>query len=149
MHSKGCAPLKLSQKSSIQVSTDLNALPRVLSWFDQFQDPVLPHSVWLPCQLALAEGFTNAVRHAHRGKPIDTPIEIEIRIYDGVFEIRIWDHGPGFDFKSYIEQASLKLNQEAAGGRGLGLMKRIADTIQYTRGPDERNCLLIEKRYAE
>ncbi len=141
--------MKLSQKSSIQVSTDLNALPRVLSWFDQFQDPVLPHSVWLPCQLALAEGFTNAVRHAHEGKPPETPVEIEIRIYDDIFEIRIWDHGPGFNFDDYIEQASLKLNQEAAGGRGLGLMKRIADTIEYTRVPDQRNCLLISKRHVE
>ncbi|MGB3612821.1 MAG: anti-sigma regulatory factor [Elainellaceae cyanobacterium] len=129
------------------MTTDLNALPRVLSWFDQFQEPVLPHAAWLPCQLALAEGFTNAVRHAHEGKSADTPIEIEICIYDDVFEIRIWDYGPGFDFDQSIEQASLKLNQEAAGGRGLGLMKRIADTLHYTRTPDQRNCLLIVKHY--
>lgn len=141
--------MKLSQKSSIQVDTDLNALPRVLSWFDQFQDPVLPHAVWLPSQLALAEGFTNAVRHAHKDKPIETPVEIEIRIYDDSFEIRIWDHGPGFDFEQHIAQAAVKLNQEAAGGRGLGLMKRIADTLGYERTDDDRNCLLIVKQYED
>ncbi|MEO0408161.1 MAG: anti-sigma regulatory factor [Cyanobacteria bacterium P01_A01_bin.135] len=141
--------MKLSQKSSIQVDTDLNALPRVLSWFDQFQDPVLPHAVWLPSQLALAEGFTNAVRHAHKDKPKDTPIEIEIRIYDAAFEIRIWDYGSGFDFDRQIAQAAQKLNQEAAGGRGLGLMKRIADTLGYYQTSDDRNCLLIVKHYGD
>jgi len=48
---------------SLQVNTDMNSLTKVLDWFEQLQDLSLPNEVWFQFQLALAEGFTNAVRH--------------------------------------------------------------------------------------
>jgi len=48
---------------SLQVNTDVNALTLVLEWFEQLQDLSLPNEVWFQFQLALAESFTNAVRH--------------------------------------------------------------------------------------
>lgn len=140
--------MKLSQRASLQVSTDLNALIDVLSWFDQFQNSLLPYDVWLQCQLAVAEGFTNAVRHAHRDQPTETPVELEVEIHDDLLEIRIWDHGPGFDVDSYLKNLSLPIDENAEGGRGLSLMHRIADDLQYARTDDQRNCLHISKRFS-
>ena len=139
--------MKCPQESYIKVSTDLKALADVLAWFDQFQAPVMPHMAWLECQLALAEGFTNAVRHAHSDKSEETPIEIKAQLTDEQIELRIWDYGPGFEFDQYVEKASKMVDKHAEGGRGLGLIKQIADVLEYVPEADHRNCLHIIKRY--
>jgi serine/threonine-protein kinase RsbW len=138
--------LEFPKHAHIQVNTDLNALFKVLTWFEQFKSMMSP-TVWTQCQLALAEGFTNAVRHAHRDQPFETPIEIEVTVFEQTLEIRIWDLGPKFDLDQHIDALSMEVDREAEGGRGLKLMKQIADILTYTRTLDERNCLLIVKHY--
>lgn len=89
---------------SLQVNTDLNALTRVLDWFEQLQDVSIPNEVWLQFQLALAEGFTNAVRHAHKNLPVETPIHLQIRLFNGRWELKVWDCGSRFDFDAKLQQ---------------------------------------------
>lgn len=132
------------QKAHLQVNTDLYALTEVLTWFDQFNCPPISYQTWLKCQLALAEGFTNAVRHAHRDKSSNLAIDLEVAVFSERVEIRIWDWGIPFD----LDQALQKMpEKEAEGGRGVPLMRRIADLLTYTRTADDRNCLLIVKHY--
>ena len=131
----------------LQVSTDLDALAQVLEWFDQFNQPPIPPQAWMHCQLALAEGFTNAVRHAHKGRPSDLLIDLEVQVFDDRMELRIWDQGSPFDLAGRLAVIPKNLDTEAEGGRGLLLMKRIADVFTYTRMPDDRNCLLLVKKY--
>lgn len=128
-------------------NTDLRTLAQVLAWFDQFNHPTIPHPVWLQCQLALAEGFTNAVRHAHKDQARDTVIEIAVKVSNHSLEIRIWDFGVGFDLEQTLKKMSTELNHDAGGGRGLKLMQRMADQLSYTRTADHRNCLLIVKQF--
>mgnify|MGYP002777191634 CR=1 FL=1 len=137
-------PLK---RADLQVNTDLNDLTQVLSWFDQFNCPPISYQVWLQCQLALAEGFTNAVRHAHFGKPCGVPIELQVVMFPEWLEIRIWDRGGPFDLIEKLKSLPKELDSTAEGGRGLRLMERIADLLSYTRSEDARNCLLIIKHY--
>ncbi len=139
--------MKSLQRASLQVNTDLNALNQVLEWFDQFNCPPIAYQTWLQCQLALAEGFTNAVRHAHVGKPADLPIELEVVMLSEQIEIRIWDRGEPFDMETRLRELPDTLNTDAEGGRGLKLMQRVAHDLRYTRLEDGRNCLFIAKRY--
>lgn len=136
------------KRAQIQVFTDLGALAQVLSWFDQFSHPPIPNVVWLQCQLILAEGFTNAVRHAHQGYPPETPIDIEVVMLNESLEIRIWDRGAPFDLETKIKSMPKEMDKHAEGGRGLKLMQRMSDQLKYTRGDDDRNCLLAVKYYA-
>jgi serine/threonine-protein kinase RsbW len=136
------------KRAQIQVITDLGALAQVLSWFDQFSHPPIPNVVWLQCQLILAEGFTNAVRHAHQGYPTETPIDIEVVMLGDALEIRIWDRGKPFDLESKIKSMPKEMDKHAEGGRGLKLMQRMSDQLRYTRGSDDRNCLFALKYYA-
>jgi serine/threonine-protein kinase RsbW len=92
------------QHISLQVNTDLNALTRVLQWFEQLKDLSLPNEVWWKFQLALAEGFTNAVRHAHKNLPVETPVQLEIMVFNGRLELKVWDCGPYFDFDAKLEE---------------------------------------------
>lgn len=133
---------------SLQVNTDLNALTQVLAWFDQFNCPPLSYQTWLQCQLALAEGFTNAVRHAHDGQPAELLIDIEVIIFSEHLEMRIWDHGEPFNLTQKLMSLPQEMDTDSEGGRGLKLMQRIADSLSYIRTGD-RNCLIIVKHYSE
>ncbi len=128
------------QSFQLQVHTEPKDLSRVFSWFDQLRQPSIPTNVWLECQTALAEGFDNAVRHAHKGLPSETPIEIEVTIFTQSLEIRIWDRGLEFDFEGYLQQLPDEVDEMAEGGRGLGIMQKIADHLSYTRSPDCHRC---------
>ncbi len=144
---KGFKQLKDFNQSSKQVPTDLKALDQVLAWFDQLYQPSIPKKVWLQCQLALAEGFTNAVRHAHKDLSPNVPIDIEVTLFSQGLEIRIWDQGPPFNLEQRLQKLEPVVNKESGGGRGLAIMQKIADHLSYTRTDDNRNCMLIEKRY--
>ncbi|MEG4342577.1 ATP-binding protein [Microcoleus sp. A003_D6] len=92
------------QHISLQVNTDVNALTLVLEWFEQLKDLSIPNEVWWKFQLALAEGFTNAVRHAHKNLPVETPVQLEITMFNGRWELKVWDCGPCFDFDAKLKE---------------------------------------------
>lgn len=134
-------------KSSQAFPTDLKALDQVLTWFDQFNQGSIPKKVWIQCQLALAEGFTNAVRHAHKNLTPNVPIDIEVTLFPQALELRVWDQGPPFDLEGRIQELEKSVDDLAGGGRGIAILQKIADKLSYTRTDDNRNCLLIVKTY--
>lgn len=134
--------------SQIETQTDPTALKSVLAWFDQFQAAPIPHNVWLQCQLALIEGFTNAVRHAHAKMPRDTPVRIEAAVSDRAIDIRIWDQGPGFDLASVLRHKITANNPDSEGGRGLKIMYLVADRLTYEPSAVHGNCLHLHKAFA-
>jgi serine/threonine-protein kinase RsbW len=141
-----CQP---AQKYTLHLQTEITLLNEVLTWFDQFNYPPVPEIAWMQCQLALAEAFTNAVRHAHKGLPSDTPIDLEVSILCESLEIRIWDCGPGLDLPKKLHELSQHRDKDAEGGRGLRLIELIADYMSYTKTEDDRNCFLIVKQYSK
>ena len=136
------------RKSNLQLKTDLAALSDVLGWFNELHQPSIAREIWLRCQLALAEAFTNAVRHAHKDRSKEVPIDLEVTISEDAIEMRIWDFGPPFDLKEKLRKMPRNQENESGGGRGLRLLEAIADSISYTR-IDNRNCLLMVKNYGE
>ena len=139
--------LTYHQRSQFETATDPKALKPLLNWFDQFRKAPMPHKVWLQCQLALIEGFTNAIRHAHAGLASETPIRIEIVVSDHDIDIRIWDQGPGFDLDDILEQKLAVTEKDAEGGRGLRIIYLVADKMSYQPVGDNGNCLHIHKTY--
>lgn len=141
--------MKLStlSKNHIQLKTDLKNLTDVLVWFDQLYNPLIPREVWLRCQLALAEAFTNAVRHAHKNQPLEVPIDIEVTLTENCVEMRILDYGSPFDLKEKLKTMPVNHENDSGGGRGLRLLEAISDHLSYTRIAEDRNCLLMIKYY--
>ncbi|MEG3895711.1 MULTISPECIES: ATP-binding protein [unclassified Microcoleus] len=92
------------QKISLQVNTDIKAVAQVLSWVEQLEYLPIPEAVFQQCKLAAIEGFTNAVRHAHKNLPLETPIELEITVFNERLEIKIWDLGKFFDFQAKLKE---------------------------------------------
>lgn len=138
----------MPHQAQLHVQTDLYELAgQVLPWFDQLYQSSIPSGVWLRCKLALAEAFSNAVRHAHQGLPVETLINVEVSVYEEYLELRVWDYGPPFDFDQKLQEELAVHNLEGGGGRGIKLIYDIADELSYTRIDNQRNCLLLRKYY--
>ncbi|HEY9607936.1 ATP-binding protein, partial [Allocoleopsis sp.] len=142
---------KALKQDRLEVETDLHAVTKVLQWFEDFTKPMLPQPSQSQCQLAFVEGFTNAVRHAHHNLPPTTPIELELKVFPDSLEMRIWDQGQPFDLETKLQEALDRQKDldplSAVGGRGLIFMHQLMDEVAYLRVDDDRNCLLMRKRY--
>ncbi|MEZ2234371.1 ATP-binding protein [Microcoleus sp.] len=93
---------------NLEVNTDLNDVTKVFELFEQLQDLSFPSETWYALQLAVVEGFTNAVRHAHKNLPVETPIQLEVMVFHGRLEFRIWDGGVYFDLDAKITEFILE-----------------------------------------
>ncbi len=156
--------LNMLRQAHLSVSSNLEELSAVQQWFQSLFFGLAKDSSWLAPQfdqlnLALAEGFTNAVRHAHANLPSSTPIDIELwsqkfgeadRDEMKLIEIRIFDRGAPFDPSSLTEPKPGSLRE---GGYGWFLLRRLADQVTYDAVCDrsiestslQRNCLRIVK----
>lgn len=145
------------QHATIRVETDLNAVSQVIQWFEQFNRSPLVYDLWVQGRIALIEGLTNAVQHAHKALPQETPIDLAVKISSNKIEICVWDEGPAFDLEALLSQIDQQhpdpLTREAHWG-GV-LMKKLRNkycwTIRYTCPADStshRNCLFMQKVFA-
>lgn len=139
--------MKVLRSIKIEVPSDLKALNQVLAQFDRIYQDFIPLRDWLQCRLALAEGFTNAVRHAHRDLPPTVPIRIEVLLKETVMEIEIWDCGAAFDLQGFIAETSQQYEGWLASGRGIPLLNKISDRLDYYRTEQQQNCLSIVKNF--
>lgn len=140
--------LKVPQIINMEIPGDLQELDRLLLKFNQIYQDFIPCKDWLQCRLALAEGFTNAVRHAHKNIPKEIPIEIEVLLKRNSMEIRIWDYGSAFNLKGFITETSRRHNGWLTSGRGIPLLNKIADRLDYQRTQQQKNCLIIVKKFS-
>lgn len=135
--------------SKLQVNSDLNALGKVLSWFETLKDPLIPHRIWIECQTVLGEAFDNVVIHAHQNLSSETTVEIGVKILSQLIIIKVWDFGPGFDLESQKQKVSQGVDDYAEHGRGIQIFAKVADYFGYFSEQDRRNCLLIIKFFAQ
>lgn len=134
----------------LQVETDMEALKQVVEWLEKIVLPLLPEDLWWQCSLIVNEGFTNAVRHAHKNLHPTTPIDLEVKVFPNYLEIRIWDRGQPFDLEaklhSIIQDQRDPLEKESE--RGLLFMHKLTEELRYIRTDDRRNCLVMRKNIA-
>ncbi len=90
-------------------------------------------------RLALAEAYSNVVRHAHEAKP-HLPVVMCLEIQDREMALEIWDLGEGYDPNSY-RTPSPEDRQEH--GYGWMILNRLMDRVEYQPQVNGRNCLRL------
>jgi serine/threonine-protein kinase RsbW len=145
----------LIHNSTLQVTSDLDAVATVVEWLEQFNHTPVTYQLWLEAQTAVIEGFTNVVRHAHRHLNSETPVDLTVKISHEYFQVAIWDQGEIFDFELALEnfhqevsdRAFNPLDHEAHWGCIflLKLRQEYGWKITYTRESKDKNCLLMKK----
>jgi serine/threonine-protein kinase RsbW len=99
-----------SHRESFLVPSHLDGVGEVLARFERLRSPQISDSLWVEGQTALMEGFSNAVRHAHRDLTPPPPVAIDLSRSSAELRIQIDDHGPGYD----MEEAWRRLDREQA-----------------------------------
>lgn len=132
------------QQQTLQVASDLGKLDQVLIWFAQARPKWVQERIWLQLELALAEAFTNAVRHAHHQALQPPPVLIEFQGTTTALELKVWDHGPAFDLQEKLATLPEQISPDQDGGRGLKLLQNIASELEYRR-IGSQNCLILRK----
>lgn len=138
---------KAIRKECLKVTSQIDLVCQVQRWFNEVCRSLEDDFAWVSnytdrLGLALTEGFTNAVRHAHADLPPDTAINIDVDLANDCVEIRIWDQGNPFNPDLLPEPQPGELLES---GYGWFLLRRLADRVTYQRLQDGRNCLSIVK----
>ncbi len=107
----------------------------------------------MQAQLALVEGFTNAVRHAHGHLVAPPQVHLSLQRSSQAFCIEIIDHGEPFDFTAALARVEAEttasghdpLAREAHWGlvMFLKLQKDYGWTISHYRRDDGTNGLSL------
>lgn len=91
--------------------------------------------------LVLTEATANAIKHTVPAIPQDT-VRILIHIEENELNIKVYDHGQGFDLEA-VPTPDFEHPQE--GGMGLFLIKTLMDSVTYSKQSD---CNVLEiKKY--
>ncbi len=87
--------------------------------------------------LVLTEATINAIKHGTLTDPNDT-VRITINIRENELNIKVYDHGQGFDLES-VQLPDFDHPKE--GGMGIFFIRTLMDSVTYTRQGD---CNVLE-----
>ena len=87
--------------------------------------------------LVLTEATANVIKHANESNHKDT-VRISIHLEEGLLNIKVYDHGQGFDLDS-VPIPDFDHPQES--GMGLFFIRSMMDVVTYTRQED---CNVLE-----
>ncbi len=79
--------------------------------------------------LVLTEALTNAICHANACDP-SKEVKVSISVTEQDLIIRVFDQGQGFDIK---QLKKLKVNETAEGGRGVQIIFKLMDQVEYLK----------------
>ena len=82
--------------------------------------------------VALTEAVTNAIYHGNKSDP-GKKIRIEYGCVHNTLTFTVTDEGPGFDFY-HLPDPTAPENLEKECGRGIFLMKHLADQLIFSDG---------------
>ena len=80
--------------------------------------------------ISVIEACTNAIEHGNKCCPEET-VEIVYRLMDDRFSVEVYDHGNGFDYKSYFEHIPDPKDIHHSRGRGLYIMRQMMDALEF------------------
>ncbi|MEQ1621667.1 MAG: ATP-binding protein [Methylococcales bacterium] len=87
--------------------------------------------------LVLTEATVNAIKHGNDSNPQDT-VRISIHLYDKELNIKVYDHGQGFDLAN-VPLPDFENPKES--GMGIYLIRSLMDSVTYTK---QEACNVLE-----
>jgi serine/threonine-protein kinase RsbW len=87
--------------------------------------------------LVLTEATVNAIKHTQHDDPKNT-VRITIHLHENELNIKVYDHGQGFDLAS-VPLPDLEHPKES--GLGIYLIRSLMDSVTYTK---QHDCNVLE-----
>lgn len=82
--------------------------------------------------IAVTEAVNNAIKHGNRGDARKN-VTLALGVEDNLIRFSIRDEGSGFDFH-HLPDPTAPENLEKPSGRGIFLMKHLADEVEFLDG---------------
>jgi serine/threonine-protein kinase RsbW len=79
--------------------------------------------------IAVTEAVNNAIKHGNQNNSSKN-VSLALALEEGVIKFRVEDEGNGFDYEHLPDPTSPE-NLEKPGGRGIFLMKHLADEVAF------------------
>lgn len=127
-------------RRDIEIKSDVQNLRVVEKMIDDLSLELdLSDEIYGNVLVATMEATNNAIVHGNRSNP-DKEVLVNIEVENEGLKIQIKDQGPGFDFNT-VPDPTAPENLEKLNGRGIFLMKRLSDEIDF----DDEGRIVILK----
>ena len=118
----------------------IKSIPENLRQVEKFVDEIseefkLSDEIYGNLLIATLEGTNNAIIHGNSGDP-DKDVNISCSLENKQIILVITDKGKGFDYNS-IPDPTAPENLEKINGRGVFLMTRLSDSIEFSKNGSE------------
>ncbi|MDZ7647858.1 MAG: ATP-binding protein [Cytophagales bacterium] len=102
------------------------------SFIDNAKDKYhLNDDIYGNIMIAVTEAVNNAIKHGNKGDS-GKNVSLALSLQEGMIKFRVEDEGIGFDFRDLPDPTAPE-NLEKPGGRGIFLMKHLADEVDFSQ----------------
>jgi len=121
---------------SIRINSDIEKLKIVETLVDKLSKKLgVSDEVYGKILISTVEAVNNAILHGNKGD-INKMVTVNISADGNVLDITVTDEGEGFEYGNLPDPTDPK-NIENLHGRGVFLMRRLADSIEYNTSGNE------------
>jgi serine/threonine-protein kinase RsbW len=121
---------------SITINSDIEKLKVVETLVDRLSKKLgVSDEVYGKILISTVEAVNNAILHGNKGD-ISKMVTVNISADGNVLDITVTDEGEGFEYGNLPDPTDPK-NIENLHGRGVFLMRRLADSIEYNTSGNE------------
>lgn len=121
---------------SITINSDIEKLKIVETLVDTLSKKLgVSDEVYGKILISTVEAVNNAILHGNKGD-INKMVTVNMSADGNVLDITVTDEGEGFEYGNLPDPTDPK-NIENLHGRGVFLMRRLADAIEYNRSGNE------------
>ena len=116
------------------IRIEIPAIPDNIRMIESFidnarEDFPMDDDIYGNVMISVTEAVNNAIRHGSGMNP-ELNVSLTLSLDQGSIRFRIQDQGTGFDYKQ-LPDPTLPENLEKPAGRGIFLMKHLADEVNF------------------
>ena len=117
-------------RNLITIDSNIENLRIVEKFVDEIYDKYkFSDEIYGNILIATMEAANNAILHGNKND-ISKKVEIKLRKNKNLLYLTVKDEGPGFDYKN-IPDPTAPENIEKINGRGIFLMEKLSDKIEF------------------
>jgi serine/threonine-protein kinase RsbW len=95
--------------------------------------------------ISVLEAGTNAIQHGNRVDP-DKQVDMIFELHPDRLEVRVHDHGRGFDVAQILTDITTPEHLLDLRGRGIYMMRTCMDSVDFSFGPDGTTVRMTKVR---
>lgn len=117
-------------KKEISIQSKLDNISYIEKLVDEISEQcILPYDIYGKILIATIEAVNNAIVHGNKFD-INKTVNVSVQISDTSIHIYVKDQGTGFNYED-VPDPTMPENLENISGRGVFLMKNLADQINF------------------